>query len=79
MSKKFEKAINKAEMYFGDYIMEYGQSEGFDDEQVCSGEWQPSKDVIRMAMGDVLCDFGGLTGTELQKCIDYWYEQNYGE
>lgn len=78
MSKKFDKIITKVEQYFGDFIVEYGHNDGFDDEQVCSGEWQPDEEIIRSAMGDVLCDFGKLTGEELIECTDYWYARDYG-
>jgi len=77
VSKKFDKAIEKAEQYFGDFIVEYGQNDGADEEQVCSGKWEPDKDTIKSAMGDALYDFSGLTGDELRKCIDYWFYRDY--
>jgi len=76
--KKFEQYINKVEMYFGDVLAEFAEADGYDEEQMCSGEWQPSEDIIKDCMAHCLCDFAGVTGDELQQCVSYWYKQNYG-
>jgi hypothetical protein len=77
---EYEWWIRRAEMFLGDLLAEYAEQFGATAEDLCTGLWQPSRDVIRDAMFEAIdhvCFREKKKIHNARPIVDYWYRKEY--
>ena len=69
--------IQRAGSFYGDILLEYAEANGATHEQLSSGEWEPTPQIIKHAMSDAI-EMVAKDDEDIDyiKTVNQWYK-NY--